>query len=255
MLERLRHFDLMTAIKEANIVFSTAEEHPTDPEDMDLDIEDIEDVDLDPEAMELDNGPPVQAAKSMLVSSSAQLVAHIGSGSRFGGPKRRKADLFHQSLLTAQKSDSLLPFRNFTNSTESTAFHLVRDPDQHTLTWDEAAAKFYLPDLVGAFKDYMARFQQGTRTFAIGGRRGNRSHEELSFSHLKVWSKFVLQGKQYFNADLVTIPHVLHACPPDKTWINGRQDCAVINVMLNMCWPQSSMNGRLIDLWSIIAHD
>lgn len=222
--------------------FWTKESIPTDAEDMDVDAEDL-DLDFEDPADQADL--QVQDVKSLLVSSSAQLVAQISSGSRFGGAKRRKADLFHQSLLTAQNSNSLLPFRTFTNSSKSTAFHLIRDPDQHTLSWDEAAAKFLLPDLVGAFKDYMFRLQQGTRSFAIGGRRGNQSGEELPFSHLKVWSKFALQGKQYFNTDLVNNPYAIHGCPPDKTWIYGRQDCAVINISPNECWPQSSMNGRL----------
>lgn len=248
MLERLRNFDLMTAIKEANVIFRTEEEHRTDAEGA----EDMDD--LDTEAMELDfDDPPVEEAKSTLMSSSAQLVAHLGSGSKFGGAKRRKADLFHQSLLTSRNPDSLLPYRTFTNDFGCTAFHLIRDPDQHTLNWDEATAKFYLPDLVGAFKDYMGRLRQGTRTFTIGGRRANRSQEELPFSHIKIWSKFVLQGKQYFNNDLVTDPCTIHACPPSQTWTYGRQDCAVMNVDPNKCWPQSSMNGRLTSLVLLLA--
>ena len=232
MLARLRNFDLMTAIKEAKIIFRLEEECARDAEAMDLDLEDgVED-------------PPDEEARCTLLSSSAQLVAHLSSGSKkFGGAKRRKADLFHRSLSTAQNPRSLLPYRTFMDGSGCTAFHLVRDTDEHTLDWDEAMAKFRLPDLAGAFKDYLDRFRQGTKMFTVGGRRGN-NRDDLPFSKIKVWSKFVLQGKQYFNTDLVTDPYTIWACPPNETWIYGRQDCAVINVNPDECWPRSSMNGR-----------
>ncbi|KAE9384833.1 hypothetical protein BT96DRAFT_841644, partial [Gymnopus androsaceus JB14] len=239
MLARLRNFDLMTAIKEAKIIFRLEEECARDAEAMDLDLEDgVEDPP--------DEDPPDEEARCTLLSSSAQLVAHLSSGSKkFGGAKRRKADLFHRSLSTAQNPRSLLPHRTFTDGSGCTAFHLVRDPDEHTLDWDEAMAKFRLPDLAGAFKDYMDRFRQGTKMFTVGGRRGN-NRDDPPFSKIKVWSKFVLQGKQYFDADLVTDPYTICACPPNETWIYGRQDCAVININPDECWPQSSMNGHSV---------
>ncbi|KAE9383333.1 hypothetical protein BT96DRAFT_844117 [Gymnopus androsaceus JB14] len=218
MHSRLRSFDLMTCMKESK-------------------------VDL---RVDGDEGLPDDEARCTLLSSSAQLVAHLTSGSKFGGAKRRKADLFYRSLSVAQNPNALLPHRTFTDSSGCTAFHLVRDPDQKTLNLDHAAALFHLPDFVGSLRDYLDRFSEGRETFTVGGRRGGGLNSNLPFSQIKVWSKVVLQGRQYFNADLVTDPYTILALPPDEKWVYGRQDCAIINVDPSECWPRSSMNGHSV---------
>ncbi|KAE9387332.1 hypothetical protein BT96DRAFT_837787 [Gymnopus androsaceus JB14] len=234
MLARLRSFDLMTAMKEAKVDFRVTEEHPTDAEP----------VDFEPEGE--GEGEDREEARCTLLSSSAQLIAQLNSGAKFGGAKRRKADLFYRSLSVAQNPDALLPHRTFTDGSGCTAFHLIRDPDYKTLDVDEAARLFRLPDLVGSLKDYMDRFTQGTETFTVGGRRSGGLNSNLPFSHVKIWSKVVLQGKQYFDMDLVTEPYTISALPPDDKWVYGRQDGAIINISSDACWPRSSMHGHSV---------
>lgn len=137
-----------------------------------------------------------------------------------------------------------MPHRTFVDNSRCTAFHLIRDPDLKTLDVGEASTLFGLPDLVGSLSDYVQCIRQGMETFRIGGRRAGSSSSNLPFTRIRVWSKVVLQGKQYYSPDLVTNPETIYAMPPGGQWVYGRNDCAVVNIDPNHHWPQSSIQGE-----------
>ncbi|KAE9385659.1 hypothetical protein BT96DRAFT_1006846 [Gymnopus androsaceus JB14] len=100
------------------------------------------------------------------LSLKMALVAHLTSGSKFGGAKRRKADLFLSIPIHCPKTQMpcyhimLLHINIYMTIQDVPPSILFEILTLKTLDLNQAAELFHLPDLVGSLKDYMDRFNR-----------------------------------------------------------------------------------------------
>jgi hypothetical protein len=138
-------------------------------------------------------------------------------------------DLFSQAiqLLASVSPSTPLPLRTF--STNSTAFHLNRNPDLAPQTIDEVAVEFNLPGLRAALAEYIQRTRDlQSSTFKIGQRQLSRANAELPFTHLRVWYSVRVQVRSTDSADM-SVPVKVCAEPPSPEWSFGRYDTVLLS--------------------------
>ncbi|KAE9388440.1 hypothetical protein BT96DRAFT_960210 [Gymnopus androsaceus JB14] len=225
-LSRLRWFDLMTSMKDANIDFRMDNQREGD----------------EAEGFLLDDRGEAQYGnregedggnhRPTVVSSSFELMSLLNPVSKkLFGSFRPKRNLFLEADTLRGNPRAPLPHRTFTDETLCVGFHLVRDPDGKppTTKVEDAAIGYAIPDLRSALRDYLDRVERGETIFTVGGRRSGNLESELPFERVKIWTKARIQAKTYYDLDLVTDTHTIYAQPPDETWKFGRQDCAIVN--------------------------
>ena len=140
-----------------------------------------------------------------------------------------KPDLFSRaSWLSANIMPSTpLPLRVL--CTKTTAFSLNYRPSLPSITVEEAAIKFKLPDLRPALADYIQRSQDlQTSTTKIGQRRLSPPDAILPFTHLWVWYSVRMQMRSS-DAIGLTDPQQVHAMPTADGWPLGRYDTILLS--------------------------
>ncbi|KAF8132962.1 hypothetical protein EV363DRAFT_1397865 [Boletus edulis] len=150
----------------------------------------------------------------------------------------------HQTtnLFAAAPGTIPRPLRVFVSG--STAFHLNREPSIRHVSIDDAAQKFNIPDLRGAFGDYLNREGRFTRNFHVfGGPRRSPQDVPLPFNELRIWYKLRLQQKLYHDLSTLGLAFTVHAHPPDQTWKYGHYSGALLNVDEAHAWPSSGLAG------------
>ena len=144
-------------------------------------------------------------------------------------PTPSRPDFFSQAVQLAASVSPLtpLPLRKF--CTDTTGFHLNRNPDLLPLIVDEVAIKFKLPDLRAALADYIRQMRDlQSSTFKIGQRRLSPTDATLPFSHLRVWYSARVQVRSTDSADVST-PCRICAEPPSFEWPFGRYDTVLLS--------------------------
>lgn len=154
--------------------------------------------------------------------------------------------------------------------TSFTAIHLNRDPSVSTMSIDEAAIAFDLPELADSIREYFHPSQQEGRGPIISRRyHGNRlsTLPPLSFNTIRIWYKVKVQTKSLFEPGLVNKAATLFAEPPsslseeeeeslqmrqsgiklqDIAWIRGRYDCALfVNDMSKHFEGRANLKGEI----------
>lgn len=212
--DKLRQFDLATAIKSAN---------------------------LNPLSGIDDSNPAELNSKE---NSAIDLLAEIELGSPIIGPtSHRLVDYFDIASQTAKTSNSLLlPYRTMESSPYS-AFHLTRDPSYKRMSVDEVAALYHLPDLRSAIGDYFLRASNTGGPFSIGGRRISQESCTLLSELLEVWTHFRLQTKAYHEPHETMPSHTINAHPPTSEWPLGHFDTVIINSDSTKQWPFCGLEG------------
>ena len=129
-------------------------------------------------------------------------------------------------LAAGVSPSTSLPLQIF--CTDTTGFHLNQLPNLPSLTVDEVAIKFKLPDLRAALSDYVRRMQElRSPIFTIGQRRLSPVHAALPFSRLRVWYSTRVQVRSMDSANMNT-PHRICAEPCSPEWPFGRYGTVVI---------------------------
>jgi Plavaka transposase len=227
-LDKLRQFDLGTAIKEAKIDFRA------DPR-TNLDGAEQEDAGLD-------------ESEAWNITSSSCLLTHIDPVSSLSGTSRHTADYFYTASalkqLSRHQADIPLPLRTNTCS-RNVAFHLARDPSYKRLSVDEVSQLYCLPDLRPALSDYLQRTAGGheTNCLDVGGRRLSLENCPLPFTDLEVWTKVYLQSKSYHPPHLILPPQTINAGHPSSPSTPGHYDSVIMNVDPTKVWPSSGLSG------------
>ncbi|KAG2122771.1 hypothetical protein DEU56DRAFT_873558 [Suillus clintonianus] len=136
-----------------------------------------------------------------------------------------------------------LPLRTFTAG--RTAFHLAYCPSIRTITIDDAALKFGLPDLRPALTDFLSREATHGQHYvhSIGGGRRAGPHAQLPFENLQVWFKVRLQNTDFHEISDIQPAQTLNCVPPGDTWPCGRFDSVVANTEAGFSWPTSGLQG------------
>ncbi|KAG1895576.1 uncharacterized protein F5891DRAFT_1194098 [Suillus fuscotomentosus] len=120
-----------------------------------------------------------------------------------------------------------VPPRSFVN--KRTAFHLGYDPSIRSITIDEVAIKFGLPDLRPAIADFLQR----EATYGhqhVHSISGPRRAGSTAVSHLT----------KYKSAQ------TLNSVPPNNPWILGRYDTVIVETSAGYPWPSSRLSGHTI---------
>ncbi|KAE9387336.1 hypothetical protein BT96DRAFT_837803 [Gymnopus androsaceus JB14] len=235
---RIRRFDLMTAMKDANVNFRINARKEGDEGEVgnQLNLMDAEGISGD----DLEGAPTV-------ISSSAELMSLLNPVSqKLFGSFRPKRNFFLEAEALLRNPLAPLPHWTFTDDSPSAGIHLVRDPDLGSVLVNAAAEAFGIPDFRGALRDYLDSFERGVKSFTLGGRRFSNLDSELPFQKVKVWSRARIQAKTYYDLDLVNDTHTIFAHPPMELWKYGRYDCAIVNVNPEFQWPRSSLEGHCI---------
>ncbi|KAJ3888382.1 hypothetical protein GG344DRAFT_53732 [Lentinula edodes] len=240
-LDRVRRFDLMTAMKDASVDFRLE------------DVEGDEGQEQGAEGLQVDEeDTELEITK---ISSTEKLVTHLNPVSKkLFGSFRPKQNFFLKARLLKRAPSAPLPHRSFVDNVtgEISAFSLVRDPDLKTQTIEEASRLYSLSDFHGACSDLIDRIKSGTKIFAVGGRRTGNTQSPLPFYRVKLWSRLRIQSRTYFNLDLLTDPHTIFSAPPGPGWEFGRQNAVIVNIDQSFQWPRSSLEGHAIVLVKMI---
>ncbi|KAJ3847452.1 hypothetical protein EV368DRAFT_51159, partial [Lentinula lateritia] len=241
-LDRIRRFDLMTAMKDASVDFRLE------------DVEGDEGQGQGAEGLQVDEDEDMELEITK-ISSTEKLVTHLNPVSKkLFGSFRPKQNFFLKARLLERAPSAPLPHRSFVDNVtgEISAFSLVRDPDLKTQTIEEASRLYSLSDFHGACSDLIDRIKSGTKIFTIGGRRTGNTQSPLPFYRVKLWSRLRIQSRTYFNLDLLTDPHTIFSAPPGPGWEFGRQNAVIVNVDQSFQWPRSSLEGHAIVLVKMI---
>ena len=238
-LDKLRQFDLATAIREANIDFqgSGAEECGSEAG----------------EQSDLDDG------NFLLVTSTSSLLTYIDPVSSLSGASRQIFDFFgHASVLKRSlQNHQDIPFPLRTHAcTNNVAFHLSRDPSFKRLLVDDVARMYGITDLRPALSDYLQRIEnhnEGSR-MDVRGRRVAHENCDLPFSHLEVWKRMHLQSKAYYHPHALLPSQTINALPLSSSSSFGQFDNVIINIDSTKEWPVSGLSGMSVRCIVLYPH-
>jgi len=224
-LDKLRQFDLATAIREANIDFRGPGAEECGRQKSGLDDGDL-----------------------VLVTSTSSLLTYIDPVSSLSGASRQIFDFFcHASALKQSlQNHQDIPFPLRTRAcTNYVAFHLSRDPSFKRLLVDDVAQMYGITDLRPALSDYLQRIENHSEGshMDVRGRRLSQENCDLPFSHLEVWKKVHLQSKAYYYPHPLLPSQTINALPLSPSSTFGQFDNVIINIDPAKEWPVSGLSG------------
>jgi hypothetical protein len=178
---------------------------------------------------------PTASAHSPLVPATRNCLADIKTVELLTGPARDNTDYFARAKHIQQLiRDGALPQKRLTRlrtfCTEITAYHLNCDPDIVRITIDEAAARFQLPDLPRAIREFYGNQQQPhDRSGPVLGVPAWFNDDPLPFETINIWVSLKVQLVNTKRPGCDTARTVC-AAPPSAEWKLGRYDsCLFIN--------------------------
>ena len=132
-----------------------------------------------------------------------------------------------------------------TFATTTTAFDLNIQADFTRSTLDEISAKYAIPDLFQATRDFFSHFLRDQRTCTITGKRGPLWDADVPFEEIRVWHSVRIQTHNQLYPG-VTPPQKLFASPPSKEWPTGRCDTAIFatDVTTGLLRPPPGLEGK-----------
>jgi hypothetical protein len=217
--EKCRRFDLATGLLDPDKLQSTPHEY--------------DDGDDDSEVDEDDSIPANLLSTVTLPGRSRPITNYFVVAQR----------LRHMDVGSAP-----LPLRTFTVG--RTAFHLAYSPSIRSITIDDAAVRFGIPDLRPAIADFIYREashgQYSSYIHPIGGGRRAGPHAQLPFDNLQVWFKLRLQDTDFHESSTVQPAQTLNCAPPCDTWPLGCFDPVIANTQAGFLWPGCGLHGAFI---------
>ncbi|KAG1747998.1 uncharacterized protein EDB91DRAFT_1235850 [Suillus paluster] len=133
-----------------------------------------------------------------------------------------------------------------------TTFHLAYKPSIQSITIDDVALKFGLPDLrpvLSDFLHYEARsifLTHSDHTHAIGGPRRAGPNSALPFEKVQVWFKLRLQDTEFHNVHNIRPAQTLNCAPPSEPGTHGHYDSIIVNIKAEYSWPTSGLQGHTV---------
>ncbi|KAF8814617.1 hypothetical protein BYT27DRAFT_7326430 [Phlegmacium glaucopus] len=230
--EKCRQFDLATAICEAKIDFHSL-----------FCSSDADDDNGNVEYSGLFEDPEEPNNESLsTINSTSDLFTHIQPVTRLSGAVRHHANYFELANALELNTYPRSPLPHRTIIRGRTALHLSRDPTMK-LTVDDAMNRFNLPDLRGAFADFLQHGGGGDLPL-IGGRRIADANAELPFDYLQIWTKLQLQNHAYHPPYDILPPQTVNAAPSQGSWTFGHSDIVLVNTDPSQVWPSSGLEGH-----------
>ncbi|KAG1887913.1 uncharacterized protein F5891DRAFT_1132056 [Suillus fuscotomentosus] len=173
--------------------------------------------------------------------------AGLPSTSRQPGQPRPTTNYFVIAKMLQQREMGSVPVPLRTFVIGRTAFHLAYDPSIRSITLDEVAIKFGLPDLRPAMADYLHReVTYSNHIHSIGGPRRAGHNAELPFHKVQVWFKVRLQETEFHDICDICPAQTLNCVPPSDPWTFGRYDNVIIQTSTEHSWPASSLTDQFV---------
>ncbi|KAJ7016326.1 hypothetical protein C8F04DRAFT_1215740 [Mycena alexandri] len=221
--DKCRQFDLATAMEVAGVNFTAPELHPV-PEDCD------------------DDDP------TSFTTTTDDLLDQIEPVTNLAGTRSDRVfvNYFKESslLLSGEFPNARTPYRRFTASDDSTAFHLNRDYIGRQIKPDVAAVKFRIPDFRPSLEAYLHRVP-GSQ-LVIGGKRPALPGYILPVHKLEIWHNLRMQSRSFHDSTKILLPQTVNAYPPDSVWKFGRGDAVIVNTDSEYRWPKSGLKGHTV---------
>ncbi|KAG2105843.1 uncharacterized protein F5147DRAFT_746400 [Suillus discolor] len=139
-----------------------------------------------------------------------------------------------------------LPLRTFIIG--HMAFHLTYSPSIRSISINNAAIKFGLPDLWPAIADFLCRkaTHGQNHVHTIGGARRAGPTASLPFDKIQIWFKLRLQDTEFHDSSIIWPTQTLNCVPPSDVWNSGRYDSVIVNNELGCLWPAHGLRGHTI---------
>ncbi|KAG1905725.1 uncharacterized protein F5891DRAFT_1125768 [Suillus fuscotomentosus] len=139
-----------------------------------------------------------------------------------------------------------LPLRTFVIG--RTAYHLTYSPSIRSISINDAAIKFGLPDLRLAIADFLRREATHGQNYVhtIGGARRAGPTASLPFDKIQIWFKLRLQDTEFHDSSIIRPAQTLNCVPPSDVWNSGRYDSAIVNNESGCLWPAHGLRGHTI---------
>jgi hypothetical protein len=229
--EKCRQFDLATAILESNInINSLSRLSDTSYINDDVDLGPLKDSLSEARNGSLDSAVAAAAAAAASQSATAS-----------SGGVQHHANYFDLAAALQEGAYPRSPLPHRTIVRGETALHLAQDPTMK-LTIDEAMKKFNLPDLRGAFADFLQH--GGSNPSLMRGRRIADADTELPFDYIQIWTKLQVQNHAYYAPHNVLPSQTVNASPPSGSWTCGHSDVILVNIDPSQVWPASGLEGK-----------
>jgi hypothetical protein len=158
-----------------------------------------------------------------------------------------------------------LPARHARSRTFSfqpfTAIHLNRDPDISSISVEVASRTFELPDLHDAIKEYYYRLSLPSQDpdgpiLQRVSRANSATGTELPFEHISVWFNVKVQTKSLAEPGRVNRQQTLCAEPKSvgNKWPFGRHDCALfINNLEKEFTGKANLQGGNLSCFQLVT--
>ncbi|KAJ7029673.1 hypothetical protein C8F04DRAFT_1187525 [Mycena alexandri] len=199
---------------------------------------------------------PDEDGLTSFIDETYDLLDEIDPVTELGGTGRVAVNYFTHSALLAEGKfpNAPLPYRTFTASDNTTAFHLNCHPAGRQMDVETAGTRFRVPDLRAALATYLHR--QTGLTLAIGGKRPSLRNHFLPFEKIEIWKNIHIQSRSFHDANKILVPETVNAAPPSdmvdgapsdgSNWKVGRADAVIVNTDAQYEWPRSGLNGHAV---------
>ena len=146
------------------------------------------------------------------------------------------------------------PKPHHTFSTSTTAFHIANKPSL-SMTVDEAATLYSIPDLRPAIWEYLQHVQHCTDDHPVLGVQTSDLHCPLPFDRVQIWYKFCVQWFLYHDRNRVDTPQTVHTYPPSCGRSHELYDAVIMSPGPESDWPWAGLEGTIITLltWSVLC--
>ncbi|KAG1888895.1 uncharacterized protein F5891DRAFT_1199126 [Suillus fuscotomentosus] len=136
------------------------------------------------------------------------------------------------------------------------AYHLTYSPSIRSISINDAAIKFSLPELQLAIADFLhheATYGQNY-VHTIGGARRAEPTASLPFDKIQIWFKLCLQDTEFHDSSIIWPVQTLNCVPSSDVWNSGRYDSAIVNNESGCLWPAHGLCGHTIGQIRLIMH-
>ena len=140
--------------------------------------------------------------------------------------------------------NALKPHHTF--STSTTTFHLANKPSL-SMTVDEAATLYGIPDLQPAIWAFLHHVQHGT-DHPVSGLRTPDMQCPLPFNRIQIWYKLRVQQFLYHDKNRVDALQTVCAYPPSGDHPHRLYDTVITSPGPESNWPQKGLEGTIIML-------
>ena len=144
------------------------------------------------------------------------------------------------------------PHRTF--STSTTTFHIANKLSL-SMTVDEAATLYSIPNLHPAIWEYLQCVQHCTDDHPVSGVQTSDLHCPLPFNRIQIWYKLRVQQFLYHDGNRVDALQTVCTYPPSRGHSHELYDAVIMSPGPESDWLWAGLEGTIITLlmWSVLC--